>query len=322
VVLEVENLEGVRPLAPRWEYGQKTTRIEALLPSKQEQTPEDEFAPGQHLWMGIGHFHVLTPGGIKVLVCLNDPLQQDSAVLMGCKITQAVGGNAAILSVVSSAAEMPSRREALESVRQQWAAQLPRLETRLRQGSPVDEIVREAQAGHYDLVVLGPQNPAPNRGGLGVHSIARQVLMSSEAAVLLVNEVCDRFERILVCTATGEPGKSDVLFSARLARHARAHVTVLHVISEQATHWARRRVEQHLAQAQASLLGLGIQCDTKISSGPVLETIAKETQEGNIDLVVIGAPDLHNTRPLGRPDLPTQIAERTNRPLLIVPMLR
>ncbi|MGH2406283.1 MAG: ABC transporter ATP-binding protein, partial [bacterium] len=63
VTLEVEGLEGVRPLSPSLGSGLRTTYIEALLPSE-ASTPT--LQPGREFWVGLTDYHVLSPSGLKV----------------------------------------------------------------------------------------------------------------------------------------------------------------------------------------------------------------------------------------------------------------
>ncbi len=322
VLLEVENLEGMRPLASRPEYGQRVTHIEALQPSDASNALDRAWEPGSKLWIGLKQFHVLEPVSLKVLISSESAFTQESAAQFGCQVARTAGGNATVVSVVNSAAEAARRREDLETLRQSWISDLPHLETRVRQGDFNTEIVHEVQEGHYELVVLESHKGGLMPSSLGQQSTVRRLLAASEAAVLLVRKPHPRLERLLICTATGEPGKSDVLFGARIARRANIPTTVFHVLSPQASPVDRRRVERHLSQAQISLNGMGVENTIKIAEGPVMETIVGEIERGGYDLVVIGAPNLFISRPISRPDLAAQIINHAERPVLIVPMIQ
>lgn len=321
VVLEVENLKGARSPARSWVYGQLTTRIEALIPAQPGGQTAEEVETGQQLWIGLRNFHVLAPSEMKLLV-VSENLPEDIALSTGCKIGEAIGGKVTVVSVADSGENVVRQREALEAIRQQWQSVLPHLETKVRQGEPGIEIVREAQEGHYELVVLGPGMALASKGDLRLNFTVQQILRACDSGVLLVHGVRTQLKRLLVCTATGEPGKSDVLFGARLARHADAHVNVLHVEPFQFSARDRQRIERHLAQAKALLDGQGIQNDIKILIGPVADTILKQAIEDDSDLIVIGAPGPRAFHMVGHSDLATQIVSRSDRPVVIVPMQR
>ncbi len=68
VILEVEGLEGVRLLSSSLGHGLRTTHIEALLPS---EAPTLSLKPGAEFWIGLNDYHVLSPSGLKVLICVD-----------------------------------------------------------------------------------------------------------------------------------------------------------------------------------------------------------------------------------------------------------
>jgi sulfate transport system ATP-binding protein len=97
--------------------------------------------------------------------------------------------------------------------------------------------------------------------------------------------------RMLICVAVGEPGKEDVSFSGRLARHLGAEATVITILPE-----GDRRADE-LAQAERFLAGsartlwrLGVTASTRIRQGNVRDEILAELAEGKHDLLVLGTP--------------------------------
>ncbi len=314
--LEVEGLRGVRPLAPLPVYGQHTTLIEAVQPS--EEGHLDCYAPGQRLWLGIQTYHVLEPTGLKILICAGESPDMNAAAEYGCRLAQAAQGPATLLAVAESDSAIALARDRVEELRQRWLVQLPRLETRVRQGAIADEILLEAQEGHYELVVLG-RTPTPHQ--MDLEPVARHLLEWIELPVLLVPQPRSPIERMLICTAAGEPGKSDVLFGGRLARRLGAFVTVLHVLRSQAPQEERARAERHLRRAQASLEALGVRCQIKVKEEPALRHILSEAESGDYDLIVIGAPGPRAPYQFRQSDMATQIITSTTRPVLVVPLV-
>jgi nucleotide-binding universal stress UspA family protein len=128
-------------------------------------------------------------------------------------------------------------------------------------------------------------------------------------------------KRILICTAAGEPGKSDIRFGGRLGRLVGAGVTLLHVNSPSSRFDGGRRIENHLQKGQALLTALGLACDYKIveNESPVAG-ILNEITTGNYDLIIIGAPAPRQPARYLWSDLALQIVTGTERPVLIVPM--
>ena len=97
--------------------------------------------------------------------------------------------------------------------------------------------------------------------------------------------------RALICVASGEPGKDDVLFAGRLVRHLGADATLLSVLppgSKDAD--LLRRTENFLEGGVRSLSLLGVPAKTTIRTGSVSEEINAELVQGGYDLLVLGLP--------------------------------
>jgi sulfate transport system ATP-binding protein len=127
-------------------------------------------------------------------------------------------------------------------------------------------------------------------------------------------------ERILICTAGGEPGKSDIQFGGRIARRARAGVTLFHVRAPEASDQLRARVDTHLERGRLVLAMLGVRAEVEAASGPgVVEGVLDEARRGDYDLVVIGAPAPRSSQRLYWANMASPIVRAIDRPLLIVP---
>jgi nucleotide-binding universal stress UspA family protein len=258
--------------------------------------------------------------GLKILICATASPAGQAAAEFGGRLAQAAAGPTTLLAVAGSLAEVPVLQAQLEAQRAQWAADLPRLEVRVRRGQAAAEITHEAREGLFEVVVLGrvPASTLPGQDDLG--AIARHLLAQAEVPVLLVATGRPKVERMLICTAGGEPGKSDVHFGGRLARRTNARVTVLHVHRASLAPGQRLRRQGYLQRAQASLEALGVQSDVKIEQGPEVETMLRETEAGDYDLIVIGAPAPRAPQQLRWRDFAAQIVGGTHRPVLVVPM--
>ncbi len=145
---------------------------------------------------------------------------------------------------------------------------------------------QEAARQGCDLVVL----TAPPREAL---ERAEGVLSTGHHHLLLVPQ---RHKgglpaRVLICVAVGEPGKEDVSFAGRLARHLKAETTVLTVLPEGAGRPDEEaQAERFLAGGARTLWRLGVQASTRIRRGKVRDEILAEIAEGGHDLLVLGTP--------------------------------
>jgi len=98
--------------------------------------------------------------------------------------------------------------------------------------------------------------------------------------MLVVREQISAFKRMLICTAAGEPGKSDVRVGGRLAHRLQAAVTLLHVTPAGFGDLASS-ARAHLERAAATLRGLDVAGSIQIREAPSpLEGIMAEAREG------------------------------------------
>ncbi len=194
---------------------------------------------------------------------------------------------------------------------------LPDLNVEVRSGSSEDEILSEAQEGHYDLVIVGRRGLA-GRTGLGRH--VRRLLQMG-IPVVIVQQSREKLSRILICSSVGEPGKADVRIGGRLARLTGAAATVLHVRGQNEPPDQQKRSELHLHQALSTLQTFGVKGDSMIGEEPAVEFILKEAENKDYDLIVVGAPSPQSTSRRFLQDAASQIVTGTSRPVLVVPMV-
>jgi sulfate/thiosulfate transport system ATP-binding protein len=316
--LEMEGLRGVRPLVPALVYGQHATHIDALVQSVPGQ--ETPLAIGQMRWVGLSGYHVLAPTGLKMLIGYDGTPSAEAAAAFGLCLAQTVRGPTTLLGVTPESETVAQVRETLEALSYRNSADVhPWLTTRVRQGVVETEILSEAQEGFYEVVILGRRDDdEPKPTGLG--STARRILSLAEVPVLLVQSPRERIERILICTAAGEPGKSVLRFGGRVARHGQAAVTILHVLRIGAPPGERKHAESYLNHAQFFLDVLGVRNEVKLEQGPVLDHILSTAEAGDYDLLVMGAPAPRSHQQLMWTDLATRIISRASRPVVVVPM--
>lgn len=315
-VLSVEDLRGVRPLNPPPAYGQATTHIVAVQTSIENQV--QVLSPGQPLWIALQEYHILDPTGLKILIFSDATSGGEAATDAGCRLAQAAGGPVTLLDLVDRVESIPKARERLEKLDRIWQQHIPLLDNRVRQGG-AEEILFEALEGDYELVVIGLDEYEPAAQGFK-HNV-RELSLRSGIAVLTLRSSRPSIQRILICTAGGEPGKGDIRFGGRIARRANAEATVFHVYRSGADEFARRRIDRHLAQALASLESLGVRCAAKTEEGPVIERILNEARQGDYDLIVIGASERLRPTKWVQTDFTSQIISATRRPVLVVPMV-
>ena len=174
----------------------------------------------------------------------------------------------------------------------------------------------DAQPAYGDDVVLVDAPPLlPVADGL---ALAEKVVAGGQHHVLLVpagfaGPVPTRF---LVCVAVGEPGKEDVAFTGRLARHLAAEATILTVLPEAEE---ADRAERFLEGSRRAMARLGVRVETRIRQGAVVDEIVAQIVEGGHDLVVVGVPLPGRPREISLgPLLPRLLPDLGHRPVLII----
>jgi nucleotide-binding universal stress UspA family protein len=241
---------------------------------------------------------------MRILLCTDGSEHGQAALRFGSLIARTASQPAAILGVL----EDPQDRKLLDRALAQgetWLAGAPPPELKVRKGHPAEEILKEAEAGAYDLVVLG----ARGRRGITrflMGSTAERVARHSSRPVLIVRGRQVKIERILICTAAGEPGLAAVETGGRLAAMLKAEATVLHVMSQvPATYLSTRGLEDlegraddlmahgsregvHLRKALALLGDKGVPARAIVRHGLVVDEITDEACGQDYDLVVIG----------------------------------
>jgi nucleotide-binding universal stress UspA family protein len=203
----------------------------------------------------------------------------------------------------------------------------------VRYGHAAEQILDEAEDWQADIVVIGQAG----RRGLTrfmMGSTAARVVQHATCSVLLVKGGRAELKKILVCTAGGEPGLRDVALAGHVAGRTGAAITILHVMSQMPLSenaylpdlrasaedlMARQTREGVHLQAALQLLGLPtIDRAVKVRHGFVIDEILAEVQEGDYDLLVVGA---HVARGLSRwllDNVTARLLEETHLPVLVV----
>ena len=144
--------------------------------------------------------------------------------------------------------------------------------------------------------------------------------VNRKVTVPVGNSAIRLLQRMLICTAAGEQGKSDVLVGGRLARRLNAGVTLLHVIPVGARD-INPTAKLHLERAAATLRGLDIHSQTSIreAESPT-EGILSEAKEGGHDLIVVGVHGPSSRAIFRVEDVTYKVLSNSQLPVLVVPI--
>jgi nucleotide-binding universal stress UspA family protein len=273
---------------------------------------------------------------MRILLCTNGSSYTAQALEMGVRVAQKAASDVDILAVVGRNWEEEARRMAEAAAADLEAAGIP-VTIHQRVGRMAEEVVRQAKALPYGLVVIG------SRGRRGVvrlllGSVALHVTEHAPASVLVVKGRARDLRRFLVCSSAGPVSEHTVRFAGRLARALEASVTLLHVMSQlplsedAAPDDLGASAEELIQRGSREGIHLGRMLDllakegqigrAVVRHGLVRDEIITEGQEGRYDLIVTGAhvtPGL-NARLVD--DLSTEILLAAKRPVLVVRYLQ
>lgn len=328
LTLRVDGLAGTRPVAPQPSYGDPRTRLQA-------QVQGDGYHPfdlrmHQDVWVGVRSFHVLPHEGLRLLVCLDGSQYSQQALEFGRVLAQAAQGPVTVLGVAEKKNEENRARAGLEAACESLSKDVREIETRFRTGNAAEEILYQLAEEPYDLVVLGSYGRhGPSRSALG--STSMRVAQLANVGILIVPTLRERLNKILICTPTGEAGKKVIRFGGRIARRAKSKVTLLHIVRpevaedldaeerESLQDLVESFAEDHLEKGVRTMEQLGVAGERKFRKGAVVTEILGEANEGDYDLIVVGAPQMKRRRVLLPHDVTSQLIKRARHPILVVP---
>ncbi|MGQ9688202.1 MAG: universal stress protein [Desulfobaccales bacterium] len=182
-------------------------------------------------------------------------------------------------------------------------------------GDPAEEIVRRADQGNYDLIVLGGPSRSTLRGLL-LGAVHNKVLLYARQPVFIVRHYRE-IKRLLVAYRGSSCDQGALQFIAPLFARKKPEITILHV---QETEWGESAefAESCVMEGRQTLFDLGFEPVTKVTKGDFEEEILKEVAVGRYDLVVLGA--YGHKHPKYLPvisDEALNLARLTTRPVLV-----
>ncbi len=277
--LRLAPIPGVRPISPPVSFGSSSILVEATRPP--EQAVRFPLQSGSKTWVGVHRIHSLVHPGLSFLIVSDGSLRSQAAVALGGQIARLAHARVVLAGCGQGGAALQSH---LEEARKQLGSGLASLEVQTFPGSPAQAVVAAAEKQPFDLVVLGfnSQEDIP---------LAEQILQAGDHHLLLVP--CPQAPPVqaLICVASGEPGKDDVLFAGRLVRHLGADVSLMSVLPDGSQEMdLAGRTERFLEGGVRSLSILGVPTKTIVRSGSTAEEIEREVKQGGYDLLVVGAP--------------------------------
>src|SRR5205823_4688492 len=133
--------------------------------------------------------------------------------------------------------------------------------------------------------------------------------------MILLKQPWDLPQRILVCTAVGEPGKTVIRMAGWLARNIAASVILFHAKPEEEE---PPFVRAHLERGLAALRALDVPCELAIErAASPAEGILAACRRHGAGLIAMGAHGPGSRTVFGRDDVTLQVMAASEKPLLI-----
>jgi sulfate transport system ATP-binding protein len=309
--LRLPRLPATRQIAPPLPFGEEGLLVDAVIPTDRPIT-------AQRVWVSLRGWHILGPPAPRLLIFDNGS-ESPATLNLAKHLVDKLKASATLLAVAQSQDEAEALRETVNS--RQREAELFDAEVRILDGDWVEQVLGEQSNMLYEMLIMAQKPkrfpiPDPRSERLG-YPMSR-VLQQSIVPVLVVKGERDKIMKMLICTAAGEPGKSDVQVGGRLARRLGATVTLLYVNLGGDDPGAIARA--HLEAASTTLRALDIKSETRVrNAGTPAAGILAEAQEEDYDLIVVGGhgPRLRSIFKLS--NITAQVVAGADRPVLVIP---
>jgi sulfate transport system ATP-binding protein len=311
--LRLPALPGVRTIAPPVPFGADYLLVEAVR--SQHWARRLPLKPGDGAWVGVRRVHALAHPGLSFLLLTDGSPAAEAALGLGGEIARLAHARVTLLAHGFNGAG----EEYLRRARERLGSGVAALEWRQVAGDPADALVHESLRRAPDLVVAGVEDDGRPLAEAALAAGGHHLLLvpSPQRAAARGAEAIPA--RLLICVAVGEPGKQDVGFAGRLARHLGAEATILTVLSAaDAAGPARSQAERFLTASARTLGRLGVPAKTATRQGSPREGIRAELEDGGHDLLVIGAPLPQAAGRVRLTGLVGQLLAEADRPVLIV----
>lgn len=277
--LELPPIPGARAIAPAVPFGDKNIALEASR--SPEQSSLFPLKPGKKAWVGIRRLHTLAHPGLHFLLLTDGSNRSEPALVSGGHLARLAHARVTLLGLGKNEDKL---KRQLQEARKQIGSGMASVETQTSAADISQAVTKVTLQRPADLVVLSWR---PSDG----LDVPESVLQAGNHHVLLATTPDPQFTNALICAASGEPGKDDVMFAGRLLRHIGAKATLMTVQNPLLTdEFQLDQMERFMSGGVQSLARFGIKSTKKIDKGNPLTVILDEIKAGKYDLVIMGAP--------------------------------
>jgi nucleotide-binding universal stress UspA family protein len=257
-----------------------------------------------------------------------------AAVRLGAEIARRAGKAPTVLTVIGDEGARPQADSILARACELLEPEVSGVRPKIRVGHPAEEILREAEEGGYDLVIVGDRQRHGWITRFFLGSTAQRVVEYALCPVFIAKGEIRPIHHVLLC----DSGADSSLLLDRTAQLVNLvgremKVTVLHVMSqmsagpgvpgEQLRASAEELIQKGtpegelLARDVQGLDQLNVHPRPKVRHGLVAEEILAELQSQDYDLIVIGAHRGEGWHRILLDDLARQVIQKADRPVFV-----
>lgn len=249
---------------------------------------------------------------MRILICTDGSSTAEQAASLVSRLNYPAETEIVLLGVSETNGDQAKLTDSFGRMERALGGPRPGINHLIRYGSPAEQIQKETEEKHYDLVAVGAPGAARGlaslRAGSTVHKLARNLRIP----VLVARNVPARLNRILICTSAEAPAEHTLRTGGSLIAPAGSETSLLHVMSQLALRLdsppedlldtARSAIErqtregQHLKRGMHILQEVGVlpPVQPRLRHGLVVDEVLAEVEEGGYDLLVIGGHYQHS----------------------------
>jgi len=273
---------------------------------------------------------------MRILMATGGSLHSETALWLGAEIVALISSPPTILTVIDNEKGRTQAEKVLQRATNMISRAGSETQTKIRVGKPEVEILAEANEGDYDLLIIGERQLHSLKTRL-VGSLPKRVLQKAPCSLLIAKGRIKTIRKVLICdSGTREHTALPAIVGSPLFTLIEndIKVTVLHVMSQisagpgvQGEQLRANASELITAQAPEGELLVrdslllkerGVQSETKIRHGLVVDEILTEANRGDYDLVVIGTHAAEGWSRYLLEDITAKVVAGIGRPVLVM----
>jgi nucleotide-binding universal stress UspA family protein len=248
---------------------------------------------------------------MRLIVCTDGSTSAEQAATLISRLNFPPETEIVLLGVSETDGDQSALSASFGRMEKTLGGPRPGIQHKIRYGSAIDQIIKETEENHYDLIAFGVRSAARGLVNLRMGSTVHRLLRSLHLPVLIARNIPDKINRILICTAAEAPSEHTLRTGGSLVANAGVETNLLHVMSQLALRLdsppedlldtaesaidRQTREGRHLERGMRILQEVGVQPPIlpRLRHGLVVDEVLAEVHKGGYDLLVIGGHYQH-----------------------------